>query len=43
MRTPREWRPFRRSWIYFIGLLISTAVILAWYHLDPATPRIALR
>jgi hypothetical protein len=36
-------RIFRPSRIYFLGLLITTAVFLTWYHLDPSTPQIALR
>jgi hypothetical protein len=40
MRFPTELSIFRQSWIYFLGLVITIAVILTWYHLDPSTPRI---
>ena len=43
MRFPPGLGIFRQSWIYFLGLLITIAVILTWYHLDPSTPRIALQ
>ena len=43
MRIARESRIFRRSWIYLLGLLITTVVLLIWYHLDPSTPQLALR
>jgi hypothetical protein len=43
MRIPRVLRIFRQIWIYLLGLLITTAVLLTWYHLDPSTPRLALR
>jgi hypothetical protein len=42
MRIPPELRILKDSWIYFLGLLITTAVLLTWYHLDPSTPQIAL-
>jgi hypothetical protein len=42
MRIPRELRIFRQSWIYFLGLLVTVAVLLTWYHLDPSTPSITL-
>jgi hypothetical protein len=43
MGIPRVLRIFRQIWIYFLGLLITTAVFLIWYHLDPSTPQFALR
>jgi hypothetical protein len=43
MRVPRILQIFRQSWIYFLGVLIATVVLLTWYHLDPSTPPIALR
>jgi len=42
MRIPQVLRIFKQGWIYFLGLLITTAIILTWYHLDPATPPIAV-
>jgi hypothetical protein len=43
MGIPRVLRIFRQIWIYFLGLLITTAVFLTWYQLDPFTPQIAWR
>jgi hypothetical protein len=43
MGIPRVLRIFRQGWIYCLGLLITTAVFLTWYHRDPSTPQIALR
>lgn len=43
MRIPPELRVFKNGWIYLLGLLITTGLLLAWYHLDPATPQIALQ
>jgi hypothetical protein len=41
MRISPELAIFKHSWIYFLGLLITTAVLLTWYHLDPSTQQIA--
>jgi hypothetical protein len=43
MHIPRVLRIFRQVWIYLLGVVITTAVFLTWYHLDPSTPQIALR
>jgi hypothetical protein len=34
---PRELKAFRDGWIYLIGLLISVALILAFFTLNSAT------
>ena len=43
MRIPPELRIFKHGWSYLLGLLITTALLLTWYHLDPSTPQSSLR
>jgi hypothetical protein len=42
VRIPPELKIFKGLWIYILGVLITAAVLLTWYHLDPTTPAIAL-
>jgi hypothetical protein len=37
VRIPREFRVFKKIWVYLIGTLISVTLILLFFRLNPAT------